>query len=53
MITIEIDGNEADVEVVFAEAGDAQVLGVIALESLSYIVNPVTGRLEYVGYIAY
>ncbi len=53
LVTIEINGNEADVEVVFAEEGDAQVLGVVALESLGYIVNPITGRLEYVGYIAY
>ncbi len=43
MVTIEIDGNEADVEVVFAEESDAQVLGVIALESLGYVVNPLTG----------
>ena len=53
LVTLEMEGNEADVEVVFAEKGDAQVLGVIALESLGYMVNPITGRLEYVGYIAY
>ena len=53
LATIEIDGNEADVEVVFAEESDAQMLGVVALESLGYVVNPLTGKLEYVGYIAY
>ncbi|RLE54262.1 MAG: hypothetical protein DRJ40_11370 [Thermoprotei archaeon] len=53
LATIEYEGHEADVEVVFAEESDAQVLGVIALENLGYRVNPVTGKLEYIGYIAY
>jgi len=33
------------------EEGDSAVLGVIALESMGYRVNPVTGELEYIGYI--
>jgi len=43
---------EAIVEVVMAEEGDTPVLGVVALESLGYRVNPVTGELEYVGLLA-
>jgi len=38
------------VEVVMAEEGDVPVLGVIALESMGYRINSVTGQLEeYVG----
>lgn len=40
--------EEAIVEVVFAIDGDSQVLGVTALESLGYRVNPATGKLEYI-----
>jgi len=53
LVTIEFEGNEADVEGVFAEESDAEVLGVIALESLGYTVNPITNKLEYIGYIAF
>ena len=53
LVTLVLGGSEADVEVVFAEEGDGEVLGVVALESLGYAVNPVTGEVEYVGYIAY
>ena len=53
LVTLALGGSEADVEVVFAEEGDDEVLGVVALESLGYAVNPVTGEVEYVGYIAY
>ncbi|MEM2275037.1 MAG: aspartyl protease family protein [Thermofilum sp.] len=44
--------HETVVEVVIAEEGDAAVLGVVALESMGYRVNPVTGELEYVGLLA-
>jgi len=53
LVTLVLGGDEADVEVVFAEEGDGEVLGVVALESLGYAVNTITGRLERVGYIAY
>ncbi|MEM2153223.1 MAG: hypothetical protein QXS79_04900 [Candidatus Bathyarchaeia archaeon] len=44
--------HETVVEVVMAEEGDAAVLGVVALESMGYRVNPVTGQLEYIGLLA-
>ena len=44
--------HETVVEVVMAEEGDVPVLGVVALESMGYRVNPVTGQLEYVGLLA-
>lgn len=44
--------HETVVEVVMAEEGDVAVLGVVALESMGYRVNPVTGQLEYVGLLA-
>lgn len=44
--------SEAGVEAVFAEEGDVPVLGAVALESLGYRVNPITGELEYVGLLA-
>ncbi|RLG19191.1 hypothetical protein DRN63_00010 [Nanoarchaeota archaeon] len=53
LVTLVLGEEEADVEVVFAEEEDGEVLGVVALESLGYAVNTVTGRLERVGYIAY
>jgi len=37
---------EVIVEVVMGEEGDSAVLGVVALESMGYRVNPVTGELE-------
>jgi clan AA aspartic protease len=43
---------EGDVEVIFAEDGDAQVLGVTALETLGLEVDPLTGTLRYVGHLA-
>ena len=44
--TIRYDGVEADVEVVFGEEKDAEVLGVTALESLGLQVDPVTLELR-------
>lgn len=44
--TIRYDGTEADVEVVFGEDKDAEVLGVTALESLGYEVDPITTQLR-------
>ncbi len=40
------DGAEGAAEVVFAEEGDAEVLGVTALEGLGYEVDPITSRLR-------
>jgi len=44
--------HETVVEVVMAEEGDVPVLGVVALESMGYRVNPLTGQLEYIGLLA-
>ncbi len=44
--TIRYDGAEADVEVVFGQEEDAEVLGVTALESLGFQVDPVTMQLR-------
>ncbi len=43
---------EADVEVVFAQRDDAEVLGVTTLESLGYEVDPVTQVLKPVSLLA-
>jgi len=50
--TIAYESYEGDVEVVFGEEGDAEVLGITALESLGLEVDPVTGKLRYVGHLA-
>lgn len=50
--TIRYEEYEGDVEVVFAESGDAEVLGATALETLGLEVDPVTGKLKYVGHLA-
>ena len=44
--TVRYDGAEADVEVVFGEESDAEVLGVTALESLGLQIDPVTLKLN-------
>ena len=49
---VRYEREEAFVEVVFALEKDAEVLGVIALESLGYRVNPVTRELECIGILA-
>ncbi len=46
------DGAETDIEVVYAHPEDAEVLGVTALESLGYRVDPVSQKLEQVGLLA-
>ncbi|MEN2974190.1 MAG: aspartyl protease family protein [Candidatus Caldarchaeales archaeon] len=51
-VKIRYGESEAIVEVVVAEEGDTPVLGVVALESMGYRVNPVTGELEYIGLLA-
>jgi predicted aspartyl protease len=53
VVTIVYEGCKGDVEVVFAEKGDAEVLGVTALETLGLEVDPVTGKLKYVGHLAF
>lgn len=52
LATVAYEDYEVDVEVVFAEEKDMPVLGVTALESLGYRVNPLTGKLEYIGLLA-
>jgi clan AA aspartic protease len=50
--TIRYKDFEGDVEVVFAEEEDAEVLGVTALETLGLEIDPVTKELKYVGHLA-
>jgi len=52
LITIKYEDYEGDVEVVFGESSDAEVLGVTALETLGLDVDPVSGKLKYVGHLA-
>jgi len=52
MAQIRYERYEADVEVAFAEEKDVSVIGVTALESLGYRVNPITEKLEYIGLLA-
>ena len=52
LATIRYEDYEGDVEVVFGEPGDAEVLGVTALETLGLEVDPVSGKLRYVGHPA-
>jgi len=51
-VIVEYDGIEAISEVVFAEETDGSVMGVTTLESLGFRVNPITGKLEYIGLLA-
>jgi len=44
--TIQYDGIEADIEVVFGREGDAEVLGVTALDGLGFQVDPITKELR-------
>lgn len=43
--SLAVNGNETVTPVVFAEAGDAGVLGAVALESLGLMVDPIAQRL--------
>jgi predicted aspartyl protease len=52
VVTVAYEGYESDVEVVFAEEGDAMVMGVTTLETLGFEVDPVTGKLRYTGHLA-
>jgi len=52
VVVVEYDGLETVSEVVFAEESDGSVMGVTTLESLGFRVNPVTGKLEYIGLLA-
>ncbi len=49
---VRFDGSEADIKVVFAHKGDAEALGVTALESLGYQVDPVSNKLRHTGLLA-
>ena len=42
---LRLDGTEANVTVVVAEAGDGLLLGATALESLGFAVDPIAKRL--------
>ena len=45
-LVVRYERTEADTEVVFAMDSDAEVLGVTALESLGYQVDPVSNQLR-------
>ncbi len=45
-VTMAYDGGAAGITVVFGEPDDPPILGVTALESLGYRVDPVTGELH-------
>ena len=45
-VTMAYDGAAAGITVVFGEPDDPPILGVTALESLGYRVDPVTGELH-------
>jgi len=49
---VEYEGLETVAEIVFAEESDGSVMGVTTLESLGFRVNPITGKLEYIGLLA-
>ena len=42
---LQIDGRQAPSPIIFGEKGDGSLLGIIALESLGFTINPRTGRL--------
>jgi predicted aspartyl protease len=43
---LQIDGRQAPTPVIFGEKGDGSLLGVIALESLGFAIDPRTGKLR-------
>lgn len=43
---LQIDGRQAPTPVIFGEKGDGSLLGVIALESLGFSIDPRTGKLR-------
>jgi len=45
-VVVEYKGRRAIVPVIFGESGDIPVLGVTALESLGYQLDPVTKKLK-------
>lgn len=47
-----IDGEMTACDVVFAKEGDGDVVGVTALESMGFEVDPVTQKLKKVGLLA-
>lgn len=47
-VSMSYDGVEAGVTVVFGDEGDPAVMGVTALESLGYDVDPTAGELHRV-----
>lgn len=47
-----IDGEMTACDVVFGKEGDANVVGVTALESMGFEVDPVTQKLKKVGLLA-
>lgn len=43
---LRINGRQAPSPVIFGEKGDGSLLGIIALESLGFTIDPRTGRLR-------
>jgi clan AA aspartic protease len=44
---LQIDGRQAPTPVIFGEKKDGSLLGVIALESLGFSIDPRTGKLRH------
>lgn len=49
MAVVEYEDLEAVAELAFAQESDESVMGVTTIESLGFRVNPLTGKLEYIG----
>ena len=45
-VFLQINGRKAPSPVIFGERGDGALLGVIALESLGFTIDPRTGKLK-------
>lgn len=45
-VFLRINGRQAPSPIIFGERGDGALLGVIALESLGFSINPRTGKLQ-------
>jgi len=52
VVAVECEGLETVAEVVFADESYELVMEVTTLESLGFRVNPLTGKLDYIGLLA-
>ncbi len=52
LVTIRYENYEGDVEVIFGESSDTEVLGVTAPETLGLKIDLVSGKLKYADHLA-